>query len=506
MKIVKISTFVLGAAVALTMGSCGENYLDTEYTANLDSKTASELIESNPDALTVYLNGIWSFMVSYDVSGSETAHDDFSFMSVLHSTDVMGEDITFHNYSWFGYDYELDNREYNYRRTLVDWLTFYTMIAKANEIIDLFTEEPQTPEAKGILGQAFAVRGMSYYYLIQLYQQYMIDENTIAYDAPGVPMRYATSENLTDEERTARAGRNTVKMVFDQIETDLTKAVDLLSAGYERPSGESGKNFIDANVANGLLARYYLMSQQWQKAADAAYAARTGYEMMDGTGLQDGFMEITNQEWMWGFNHNTETQTSFASFFSHISNLAPGYAGLNYTGHDISDWLYAQMSETDLRKKYWFNDENGSPQATESASYPLAILKFGNDGNWTMDYPYMRAAEMVLIEAEAYAHLGDGTKAAQTLAILMEARDPQWHKESVTVDDIWIQRRIELIGEGFSYFDIKRLYKGIDRTKSTNHMPGYEKVVPAGDKLWTYQIPYREIQENDQISDSEQNK
>ncbi len=504
MKIVNLSTFVLGAVVALTMGSCGENYLDTEYTANLDSETASELIESDPDALSAYLNGIWSFMVSFDVSGNE-AHDDFSFMSVLHATDVMGEDITFHNYSWFGYDYELDNREYNYRRTLVNWLTFYTMIAKTNEIIDLFTEEPETPDAKGILGQAYAVRGMSYYYLIQLYQQYLLDENTIAYDAPGVPLRYAASEDLSEEERTARTGRNTVKVVFDQIEKDLTTAVDLLSAGYERPSGASGKNFIDYNVANGLLARYYLMSQQWQKAADAANIARTGYEMMDEKGLQDGFMDITNGEWMWGFNHNTETQTSFASFFSHISNIAPGYAGMDYTGHDISDWLYAQISETDLRRNYWFNGD-GSEQATPSASQPLAILKFGDDGNWTMDYPYMRAAEMVLIEAEAYAHMGDEEKAAQTLKILMAARDPQWDKKSVNVNDVWIQRRIELIGEGFSYFDIKRLYKGIDRTKSTNHLPGYEKVVPAGDKLWTYQIPYREIQENDQISDNEQNK
>jgi hypothetical protein len=510
MKITRISTLMLGVVAAVTMNSCGEKFLDGEITSELDAGTAASLIETDPDALNAYLNGIWSFMVSFNVTGSSSSpHDDFSYMSVLHSTDMMSEDITCYNFHWFGYDYQFDNRMSTYRRTLVDWLTFYTMIEKSNEILDLFTEEPETPEAKGIMGQAYAVRGMSYYYLIQLYQQYLKDANTFDYDAKGVPMRYSKIDNLSDEEKKDRAGRNTVKMVFDQIESDLTKSVDLLNAGYQRPGGASGKDFIDASVANGLLARYYLMSQQWQKAADAAKAARTNYDIMDEKGLKDGFTDITNGEWMWGFDHNSETNTSLASFFSHMSNLVPGYAGLKYSGHGISDWLYNQMSDTDLRKANWFNDPQGSLYSNPElpgASQPYAILKFGGDANWEMDYVYMRASEMVLIEAEAYAHLGDGAKAATVLKELMEKRDPAWNKTSVTVNDVWIQRRIELIGEGFSFFDLKRLYEGIDRTKCSNHMTGFEFVVAAGAKDWTYQIPYREIQENDEIDEKDQNQ
>ena len=510
MKITRISTLVLGVVAVVTMNSCSEEFLDGEITAQLDSETAASLVESDPDALNAYLNGIWSFMVSANVSGSDGSnHEDFSYMSVLHSTEMQGEDIVFFNSSWFVFDYAFDEREYPYARTSIDWLTFYTMIAKANEILDLFKEEPTTKEAKGILGQAYAVRGMSYYYLIQLYQQYMKDANTINYDAPGVPLRYSQSEDLSDEERKDRAGRNTVKMVFDQIESDLTKAVDLLGAGYKRPKGASGKDFIDVNVANGLLARYYLMSQQWQKAADAANDARKGYKIMDEAGMKDGFVDITNEEWMWGFDHSSETMTGYVSFFSHMSNLAPGYSGMDYSGRGISDWLYNQMSVTDLRRKNWFNDAQGSlftDPSLPGACHPYAILKFGGDGSWEMDYPYMRASEMVLIEAEAYAHLGDGAKAATVLKELMEKRDPSWNKASVTVYDVWIQRRIELIGEGFSFFDLKRLYEGIDRTKSTNHMPPYNQfVIEAGAVDWTYQIPLREMQENDEIEDKDQN-
>lgn len=508
MKANRLSILALGIAALFTMESCGEKFLEGEMTAYLDSEAAEAMIEKDPEALGAYLSGIWAFMVKYNVVGSD-AHDDFSFMSVLHSTDVMGEDITFHNYHWFGFDYELDNREKNYRRTRVDWVTFYTMIAKANELLDLFTEEPTTPDAKGMKGQALAVRGMSYYYLIQLYQQYLKDANTFDYDAPGVPMRFSKSDGYDDETAKKLTGRNTVKMVFDQIEKDLTKAVELLSAGYERPLGASGKDYIDVHVANGLLARYYLMTQQWQKAADAANAARQGYPMMTEKELKDGFVDITNSEWMWGFDQSTETSTDFASFYSHMSDLAPGYAGLDYSGHSISDWLYNKMSATDLRRQYWFNDATGSLYTNAerpAACWPYAVLKFGDDGSWTMDYIYMRAAEMVLIEAEAYAHLGDGAKAAETLKILMAARDPQWNRASVTVDDVWIQRRIELFGEGFSYFDLKRLYKGIDRTKATNHLTGYDLKVDAGDDLWTYQIPDREIDENDMISEEENNR
>lgn len=508
MKAKRLSTIVLGIAAVFTMNSCGEKFLDGEMTEYLDSDAATALIEKDPNALTSYLDGIWAYMVKFNVINNDS-HEDFSFMSVLHAADVMGEDITFHHESYFMWDYLLDNRLSVYRRPLINWLTFYTMIAKANELLDLFEEEPTTPEAMGIEGQAYAVRGMAYHYLIQLFQQYLKDDKTFDYDAPGVPLRYSKIDGIDSETALERTGRNTVKMVLDQVESDLTKAVELLSAGYERPQGASGKNYIDVHVANGLLARYYLMTQQWQKAADVANKAHEGYSMMDEKGLKDGFIDITNGEWMWGFNHSSETQTSFASFFSHMSNLAPGYSGLGLTGHSISDWLYGYMSDSDLRRKYWFNDETGSLFTNEeypSACVPYAVLKFGDDGNWTMDYVYMRAAEMVLIEAEAYAHLGDEAKAATVLKELMVARDPSWNEASVSVNDIWIQRRIELFGEGFSYFDLKRLYKGIDRTKATNHLDGYNVKIDAGDAAWTYQIPEREITENDMIDKNEQNR
>ena len=57
---------------------------------------------------------------------------------------------------------------------------------------------------------------------------------------------------------------------------------------------------------------------------------------------------------MWGFAHTTETQTTYASFFSMISNIAPGYAGMGYAPRLIDAKLYSQIPEEDGRKK-WIN-------------------------------------------------------------------------------------------------------------------------------------------------------
>lgn len=499
----KYLQYIIIAILSISvLASCGEEFMETEYTSYLDSETASKLIETDPDALNAYMLGAFSFMVQYNVTGGD-AHDDFSHMSVMHSTDLMGQDIVLSSAHWFNYDYKHDNHEFNYRRTRVDWSTYYTIVAKANEIMDLFAEDPTTPKAKGVLAHGYALRGFAYYYLIQLYQHPVTKAGAVNYSAPGVPMLYNVRDGVSEEEQIKRKGRNTLKMVYEQIESDLTTAVELFEAGYTRPN----KNYLDASVANGLLARYYLLSQQWQKAADAAKKAYKGYTLnKDEAKINDGFADITNAEWMWGFDQNTETQTTYASFFSHISNLSPGYGGLGYSSRLIDKALYESIPGSDVRKKMFNGPDGDESQSRAGAKFPYANLKFGWVDGWVMDYMYMRAPEMYLIEAEALAHLGKETAAAEALKPLMDTRNPAWLATSLSVEDVYQQRRIELWGEGFSFFDLKRLNKGIDRTyKGNNHLAGYAFAVEPLAKTWIYQLPRQEMQENKQLTETDQN-
>lgn len=116
----------------------------------------------------------------------------------------------------------------------------------------------------------------------------------------------------------------------------------------------------------------------------------------------------------------------------------------------------------------------------------------------------MRAAEMYLIEAEAQARQGGAkeTAAQNTLFSLVTTRDPDYVTSTNTgtalIDEILLQRRIELWGEGFRFFDLKRMNLPLNRN-GANFVSAviaglYD--VPAGDVRWEFLIPRDELNAN----------
>ncbi len=498
---------VILAAVLLT--ACDSDYLSVEDTSSLTADRYRELIASDPTTLQNSANALYTSMYS---EYSSANHDEIGIGSILHATDMMTEDIVQTKEHWFTYDYQLEFRMNNYRRPYSVWTIFYTMINQANDVItlvdlDIVNSDANSSTAQTLrscYGQALGIRALSYMYLIQIFQNPFTAEPTAAGSSidrskPGVPLYYSSNET----DKTSNYGRNTVGAVLDAIEADLLQAEKVLT-GITRTT----KVQIDKSVVDGLLARYYLLVGNWSKAAEYAKLAYANYTIMEEDELvSGGFIDLESKEWMWGFDVTSETTLVYASWYSHISNLAPGYAGGGYAPRAIDKRLYDQIPATDFRKQ-WFNGASGdATQEQSGAQGAYANLKFGWDGYWTMDNPWMRAAEMYLIEAEAQARQGNGTAAAEALKPLMAKRDPAWNATSVSVEDVLLQRRIELWGEGFAYFDLKRNYRGIDRTyDGSNHRKpdGFIKV-DAGDVRWTYQIPLSEIQENPDINDSDQN-
>ena len=499
--------YILLMAVAAFAAISCEKSFETDYSSRMTGSQAAEKVDQDPSFLSSYVSGFYSYMVQYNTqANSSTVHDDYGLLSVYNNLELMTADIVCAGTpNWGQNDYLQDYGQQEYRRTFQHWNFYYTMISNSNAVIDFFLagEDPTDATARGYLGQAYILRAMAYTELLYQYVDPVDESGALNTEAPSVPLIFATRDGSSSlEEVKARLVRNPMSAVMKHIEDNIALALPLLE-GYKRAS----KNEIDLQVAQGIAARYYLFSQQWEKAAEMAKAASAGYTLMDKARLHAGFNEINDAEVMWGFNHSTETQTTYASFFSHMCNDGTGYAGIGQMIKCIDKSLYDQIPDTDYRKTL-FNTPAGDPAAAaKGAQYPYASRKFGWADQWLQDYIFMRAAEMKLIEAEAYTRLGRAADAVSVIKEFMAHRDPGFGKGSVTLEDVLLQRRIELWGEGFAYFDLRRNGLGCVRNyPESNHPEWARKDFAPHANTWRFQIPLREIQNNTEINDSDQNE
>ena len=350
-------------------------------------------------------------------------------------------------------------------------------------------------DLKAYRGQSYVYRAFAHAYLAQMFQQTYVGNE----EAPGVPIVLTPAEA-----EDAYAGRAPLSQVYAQVEKDFKKGMELL-AGWQRPN----KTMIDEQVAAGLYSRVCLVTNNWDDAITYARKAHEGYSVYSSTELlaDNAFNNINAKEWMWGADITAETTTMFASFFSFICSYDAGYGGEVGQYRMIDAKLYNSMSPNDVRRLQFKVAGSGVQYTSQENGFAdYTNLKFKKVDNWEADYVYMRVSEMILNEAEALAHKGDNAGAAQVLKELMSQRDPSWNMASVTVDDVYQQRRLELWGEGFSLFDHLRLKKGIDRAyEGSNHDKSVQYTIDAGSWYFLYQIPLRELDNSDAITEAEQN-
>ena len=104
---------------------------------------------------------------------------------------------------------------------------------------------------------------------------------------------------------------------------------------------------------------------------------------------------------------------------------------------------------------------------------------------------------------------GDAAAGAATLQNFVTTyRDPSYVCNATTAEAVqnavWMQRRIELWGEGFSYFDIMRLKKGVDR-RGAGFQAMYVYNIPAGDPALILRLPQAEIEGNIALKEEDNN-
>ena len=115
----------------------------------------------------------------------------------------------------------------------------------------------------------------------------------------------------------------------------------------------------------------------------------------------------------------------------------------------------------------------------------------------------MRVAEMYLLNAEAAANLGMDAEARMALSTLLDERvDDTSYLDGLSgqdlIDEIYLQTRIELWGEGKSYLAMKRNKATVVR--GANHLSFVGEPIPYNDERMTFEIPEAEILYNPAIS------
>jgi hypothetical protein len=510
MKTIKNIFLVFGIA-SLFFTSCSENYLDVDPTQTITADRVKELGAESPEALIEVaqplVTGLYSWMIQYNTMERTTVrHSDFGHLSVMLTTDLMNEDMVQNtaNYGWYYSDYDLSLRsDYTHVDVFMPWNYYYKLIKASNDIIVLFGEDIDNEALLALKGQALAMRGFAYLYLVQLYQHTYKGHET----DPAIPI----VTEVTTTQEIANNPRAAVQDVYTLILSDLTTAYSLLE-NYTRPS----KVEVNKQVVAGFLARTYLNMENGAEAAKYANIARQGYtpsiaqwDCVNGT----GFVDITEPDWMWGADVNSQTRIATSGIvnpISHLSSVSYGYTTAGDMQKMIDVSLYNQIPATDIRKKA-FAEETKKVWGYTVPQY--ANLKFGtyNGTNDNFgDYVFMRASEMYLIEAEGLVLSGNDQEAQNVLFDFVKTRNPTAVKSvaagAALRNEIYLQRRIELWGEGFSYFDHKRLKLGFTRNyQGTNHREDAMYNKGPEDDVFRFRIPRQEIINNNGISDSDNN-
>jgi hypothetical protein len=454
----KINYILTAMASIVLFSSCSKSFLEQTPT----NQVPEDQVFATADNVETVLNGTWGYAMetffTYSVPG---------YTSIARASDAMGDDVAVTTKYGLRDSYTfvemVDNTK---NRVSAYWTILYKVIDNANSLIARVDDASGDQAKKARLkGQAYALRGMCYLTLASFYQfNPIVDPNAKAvpiYTEPATP-------------NTIGKPRATIKQVYEQVIADL-KAAEPLVKGYNR--GDASKKYkIDYNVVEGLLARAYLQTQQWTLASEKAVEARAGYPLMPATDYLKGFSDVSNGEWIWG--HPQTPNQSVASYNFHFLDVSsPG----SYYYSFMADPFFKDFFDNgDVRTKLFEWDTLPS----QEGFLRYKKFRFRDESALIGDFVLMRSAEMVLIEAESFARLGDAHNAALKLNELRSARTARLYEEGTgsVIDTILIERRKELWGEGFSLSDIIRTNGTVVRKAFTSYTGSDSLInVPRGD-------------------------
>lgn len=476
--------------------------VDQNGTVNVADVTAliRWVLNSNgfeQNKLQQYLDDVYRSMRTYGWATTGNFHETFGILAQTLMAEVMGDDMIMgaQGSGWFWYE-----ANYNVKQRYTSpswtshflWNSYYTWIGNANYLLAA-TQSQNGSGMNYIKGQAYAIRAYSYFMLAQWFARTYVGHQ----NDPCVPIY-----NGHDFNGSTGNPRSTVSQVYAQIDSDIANAISLLNGTTQQQP-----HHIGYAVAQGLQARIALVEEDWTKAYNSALEAiNTCGKSVQAVDDFKGLNDVTAGNVMWGAAIPTEENGIYASFWAHMrSDMAYGQRAPK----QISKWLYNKIEATDSRRSWW--TENTTGVGSDALVQNKFSVKDGTE--WDGDYIYMRVEEMYLTAAEAACRLGNSTSARLNLYRVMTNRISGYTcRKSGTLlgtlttdetgsllEEILIQRRVELWGEDARILTIRRLRQGFERTSED----GWPSVMTQGHAwndpecyAWVMTIPQSEFDGN----------
>ena len=512
MKKISILFSAIAAAAVLLTGCIKETNPMSSTVTVAQASAAPGAYQNFVDAVTGSLAGTFTY------GGASNKYPyDYGYPSFFLMRDVMGNDIVCETSgsewytTWYACGTGLGP---DYAICQMPWTYYFKWIKNCNNVLSLYYADP-TDEKKAGAGIAYAMRAM-----FNMDMARMFCPTTYGKDKEAITIPIITEE--TELSSLTSNPRATNQVMWDHIIADLDMAEELI-AGYQRPD----KYTPDLSVVYGFKARAYLTMENWAKAEEYAKKAQAGYTMMNRAQYlsQTTGFNTPNSSWMFGLTFKPDDPNILINDADScwgsqmIIEVSPSGCGFsaNYVGPKRIDYhLFSTIPATDFRRMCWvdfaLDDLGGKAAITEAlgaySDDPAGLYNTGyvisttksyvggmpvkfrpKDGEhkdqykaFTVAVPLMRVEEMYLIEAEA-AGMQDESRGKTLLEAFAKTRDPQYEygthvdtyygSSKLFQNEVWWQRRVELWGEGFATFDIKRLQKGVIRSyPNTNHPAG----------------------------------
>tara|TARA_Y100001972_G_scaffold128810_1_gene191902 strand:- start:1423 stop:2922 length:1500 start_codon:yes stop_codon:yes gene_type:complete len=359
------------------------------------------------------------------------------------------------------------------------WNETYNAIAHANEVLAVINDIPTTTEEErahkdAIKGEARLIRAYGHFMLVNVFAPHYDPDN--ADTDLGIP--YIKTPETTF---LAKYERNTVAEVYEEIEDDLLRGLDLVNDNFY---SNSGKYHFNRNAALAFASRFYLYRaadandiQSCIRYSDQLLGSDPGSFVRDMT--TDEFRNAKSSIDAYPQLYNSPDLQSNLLLMRKITLTHVPFFGHGIGRNEHSD-LFALnpfTGSTDER-------ENPALQMGINAVLPLRYeILFqrsslnSNTGLYYCIAPIFRGEEVLLNRIEANTYFGNNIKAIADLQVFVERRyrgddinitmerlrswfgaenDPDFTDFLILLNFVILERQKEFLVQGMRWFDIKR--------------------------------------------------